>query len=237
MTRAQQILEDSSQMLSSRNIVERMPDSPGLTVSRLGKLLKMYGLEYDIVKGSRDTWMLDSNTTLLLKDPWAYAAGFLDADGYITITKRGEPRAGIVATGDRGKIHCEQLHKVLECGVFQTGLKVHKNSKRSQHRLQFYSKADLEKLLKGIMPHLRMKKQQAQCVLELLNLRGRDGDLIGKRRTELGRMVKWENWKDVKADELLREWNVEEADVLSWFQRDPDTIRLLDDAGALIEAI
>jgi hypothetical protein len=50
-------------------------------------------------------------------------------------------------------------------------------------------------------------------------------------------MVKWENWKDVKAEELLREWNVEEADVLSWFQRDPDTIQLLDDADTLIEAI
>jgi len=237
LTRAYQVLDDNGGMLSSRNIMERMPDSPGLTVSRLGKLLKMYGLEYNIVKGTRDTWMLDSNTTLLLKDPWAYAAGFLDADGYITITKRGEPRAGIVATGDRGKIHCEQLHKVLECGVLQTELKVHKNSKRSQHRLQFYSKADLRKLLKGIMPHLKMKKQQAQCVLELLDLRGRDGDIISKRRTELERMVKWENWKDVKAEELLREWNVEEADVLSWFQRDPDTIQLLDDADTLIEAI
>ena len=82
-----------------------------------------------------------------------------------------------------------------------------------------------------------MKKQQAQCVLELLDLRGRDGDIISKRRTELERMVKWENWKDVKAEELLREWNVEEADVLSWFQRDPDTIQLLDDADTLIEAI
>ena len=87
------------------------------------------------------------------------------------------------------------------------------------------------------MPHLKMKKQQAHCVLELLDLRGRDGDLISKRRTELERMVKWENWKDVKADELLREWNVEEADVMSWFQRDPDTIQLLDDADTLIEAI
>lgn len=237
MIRAQQILEDTGDMLSSRNIVERMPDSPGLTVPRIGKLLKMYGLEYAIVRGTQDTWMINSATTLLLKDPWAYAAGFLDADGYITITKRGEPRAGIVATGDRGKTHCEQLHKVLECGVLQTELKVHKSSKRSQHRLQFYSKADLQQLLKGILPHLKMKKQQAHCVLELLELRGRDGDLISKRRNELERMVKWENWKDVKRDELLREWNVEEADVLSWFQRDPDTIRLLDDAGTLIEAI
>jgi hypothetical protein len=68
------------------------------------------------------------------------------ADGYITITGRGEPRAGFVATGQRGRSHCEQLHKTLDCGVLQLDQKISKTSNRTQHRLQFYSKGDIEKL-------------------------------------------------------------------------------------------
>jgi hypothetical protein len=113
---------------------------------------------------------------------------------------------------------------MLGCGILALDLKVHKNSKRSQHRLQFYSKSDITKLLEGTMPHLRLKKSQAGYVLEHLNLRGKDGDIITKRRDELYRLVKWENWKDVQAEELLNEWNVDEQEVLSWAERDPDMI-------------
>ena len=80
---------------------------------------------------------------------------------------------------------------MLVCGVLALDLKVHKTCKRSQHRLQFYSKADIEKLLKGTIKHLRLKKNQAQYVIEHLNLRGKDGDNIVKRRDELYRLVKW----------------------------------------------
>jgi hypothetical protein len=190
----------------------------------LGALLKTYGPDFDIYKHA-GFWEKQGDTNLLMvKDPWAYAAGFLDADGYITISKTGEPRAGFVATGDRGRVHCENLYDMVGCGVLALDLKVHKSSKRSQHRLQFYSKADISKLLKGTYSHLRLKKDQARHVLELLSLRGQNGDSIVKRRDELYRLVKWENWKDAKAEELLNEWNVDEQEVLSWDSKDPDAI-------------
>ena len=131
-------------------------------------------------------------------------------------------------------MHCENLYKMIGCGVLQLDLKIHKNSRRSQHRLQFYSKDDITKLLEGTKPHLRLKKKQASFVMELLNLRGRNGDMITKRRDELYRLVKWENWKDVKADELLEEWNVDEQEVLSWGRSDPEVIRLVDDMAGLV---
>ena len=225
--------------MNARTLLSHMNDSDGRskglpTVQQMAALLKTYGVEYDIVKHKGEWEVLSSDSEVLMKDPWAYAAGFLDADGYITITKRGEPRAGIIATGERGKVHCENLHKTLDCGVLQLDLKIHKNSLRSQHRLQFYSMRDLTKLLKGVLPHLRMKKNQATYVLELLDLRGRNSDLITKRRDELYRLTKWDNWKDVKADELLTEWNVDEAEVLSWGKQDPEVIRLIDDAHSLV---
>ena len=215
--------------MDSRTIHTHMTGGDGRSrgvpsVQQMGALLKTYGPEHDIYKHNNKWERQTTAIDLLMKDPWAYAAGFLDADGYITISKKGEPRAGFVATGERGKIHCENLYKMLGCGVLALDLKVHKTSKRSQHRLQFYSKADIEKLLKGTMNHLRLKKNQAQYVLEHLNLRGKDGDTIVKRRDELYRLVKWENWRDVKAEELLEEWNVDEQEVLSWARRDPEMI-------------
>ena len=237
LTKAVQILESRGPLPSSE-IFANMTGARNLSSSKLSALLKMHGVEYDIERVGT-SWGIIRDDTVIFKDVWAYAAGFLDADGYITITKRLEPRAGFIATGERGKMHCEHLHKALGCGVLQTDLKIHKNSRRTQHRLQFYSQDDLRKLMKGIKPHLRMKKGQADAVLELLDLRGRKTDIIKSRRDELFRIVKWLNWKDVpdKREELLKEWNIDEAGVLAMFNRDGETLRLVDDANRLVEMI
>ena len=237
LTKAATVLEESGP-LPANEVFARMDKTAHLSTPQLSALLKLHGVEYDIEKvGS--SWGIVRDNTVIFKDVWAYAAGFLDADGYITITKRLEPRAGFIATGERGKLHCEQLHKALGCGVLQTDLKIHKNSRRTQHRLQFYSENDLRLLMKGIRPHLRMKKGQAGAVLELLDLRGRKTDIIKSRRDELYRIVKWLNWKDVpdKREELLKEWNIDEAGIHALFSRDGETLRLLDDANRLVEMI
>ena len=238
LTKAVSVLEERGP-LPSNEIFASMGDGvKHLSSARLSALFKMHGVEYDIEKVGTG-WGLVRDNTVIFKDVWAYAAGFLDADGYITITKRLEPRAGFIATGERGKLHCEQLHKALGCGVLQTDLKIHKNSRRTQHRLQFYSEDHLRKLMKGIRPHLRMKKGQAGAVLELLDLRGRKSDIVKSRRDDLYRIVKWLNWKDVpdEREELLKEWNIDEAGVHAMFSRDGETLRLLDDANRLVEMI
>jgi len=237
LSKAVEILEARGP-LSSNEIFASMRGTKHTSSQKLGSLFKMHGSEYDIEKIGNN-WGIIRNNDVIFKDVWAYAAGFLDADGYITITKRMEPRAGLIATGERGKLHCERLHKALECGVLQTDLKIHKNSRRTQHRLQFYSEKDLRKLLKGITPHLRMKKGQAGAVIELLDLRGRKTDIIKSRRDDLYKMVKWLNWRDVpdKRAELLKEWNLDEAGVHGMFEGDGETLLLLDDANRLLEMI
>ena len=229
LTRSSQLLSERGP-LSPNEIYNSIGSPKQLSIREMNSILKTHGVEFDIERIGSNYGIIRDDA-VIVKDIWAYAAGFLDADGYITITKRGEPRAGFVATGGRGKIHCENLHKALECGVLQTDLKIHKTSTRSQHRLQFYSEEDLRKLLKGINPHLQMKKAQASAVLQLLDLRGAKSNLVKSRRDELYRIVKWENWKDVphEREKLLREWKVEEAEVLTWGQRDNEVIRLVDD--------
>lgn len=224
--------------LSSNEIFNSIGAPKNLTVRKMSALLKTHGVDFNIEKIGTNYGLIENNV-VIIKSIWAYAAGFLDADGYVTITKRGEPRAGFIATGSRGKMHCENLHKALGCGVLQTDLKVHKSSTRSQHRLQFYSEDDLRTLLKGVLPHLQMKKAQGRAVLELLDLRGRGSNIVKSRREELYRIVKWENWKDVpnERDKLLREWKVDEAEVLTWGQRDSELIQLVDDVGRIERVI
>lgn len=203
--------------MSGRAMFENLKDSgsvhKSMTSAKLSKMISIYGEELDIIGGAvRGTFVKMDMRGLILKDPYAYAAGFLDADGYISITGRGEPRAGFIATGSRGKIHCEQLQKTLDCGVLQLDQKVYKDSQRSQHRLQFYSKNDIRKLLSKIMPHLKMKKMQAKAVLAFID----EGDAM--RKEELKKLVKYENWKDVedKRVGLLTEWGITKDEIGKW---------------------
>ena len=216
LTKSAELLQDRGAM-SGRTIFENLWDRKvlhkSMTSTKLSKLLSMYGEEMDVISGaSRGTFVKMDKTGLIIKDPWAYAAGFLDADGYITITKRGEPRAGFIATGTRGKIHCEQLQKTLDCGILQLDQKVYTDNQRSQHRLQFYSKADISKLLKGILPFLEMKKTQAKAVLAYIK------ETDGLKKEELKKVVKYHNWSDDtnKSNALLDEWGIQAEDVTKW---------------------
>tara|TARA_R100000005_G_C4991937_1_gene199193 strand:- start:419 stop:1711 length:1293 start_codon:yes stop_codon:yes gene_type:complete len=212
-------LDDKGPM-TSRSITENMMGSApsgvirSLTPAKMSKLLKMYGEEMDIIKGTRKgEYVLLKSDGLVLKnsDVWGYAAGFLDADGSIYITDRDEPRASFIATGNRGRVHCEQLHKVLDCGILQLDQKVYKDGQRSQHRVSFYSKEDLRKLLTGLGPHLRMKETQAKAVLAFID------EKDSTRKAQLRKLVQYLNWEGTqKGEDCLRQWGVDQDTVMSW---------------------
>jgi len=210
------LLEQNGPMTSKsifQNLHERKIISKSMTVGKLGKLLAMYGEELDIISGNeRSTFVKADSHGLILKDPFSYAAGFLDADGYISITGRGEPRAGFIATGSRGRLHCEHLQKTLDCGILQLDQKVYKDNQRSQHRLQFYSKNDIRKLLTSLLPHLQMKKTQAKAVLAYID----EEDSV--RKEELKKLVKYSNWSDdkTKSESLLAEWGIKADTMAKW---------------------
>ena len=68
----------------------------------------------------------------------------------------------------------------------------------------------MRKLLTGIGPHLQMKNLQAKAVLEYL-------DADSERKSQLQRVVQYENWRDTeKAQELLQEWGVEAEALAKW---------------------
>ena len=210
--------------MTTRAIIENntlLQGRSGATPTQLSQLLKMYGEEMNIIKGARNTntneqfYVLIKSDGLVLKgaDIWGYSAGFLDADGSIYITDRGEPRASFIATGERGRLHCEHLHKELGCGVLQLDQKIYKNGQRSQHRISFYSKDDLKKLLTGLLPHLCMKEKQAKAVLKYLD------EKDNSRKDELKKVVQYLNWDGTtKAEQSLNSWGIDKDIIGKWME-------------------
>ena len=202
-------------VMSSREIIRRGHGTicKAMTPSKLGALLKMYGEEVDVYKAaSRGLFVKMGNNGLIIKDIWAYTAGFVDADGSIFISKRGDPRVTIVASGAEGKMHCEELQKLLECGRLVTDQKLAKNTVKPVHRLIFSSKDSIRSLLKGILPHLKLKSLQGKAVMNYID------EKDSMRKTELYQLVTFSNWKEhkSKAHSLLTEWNID-ADTIGTF--------------------
>ena len=205
--------------MTTRAIIENnimLQGRNGATPTQLSQLLKMYGEEMNIIKGARNTntneqfYILIKSDGLVMKgvDIWGYSAGFLDADGSIYITDRGEPRASFIATGAR-----EHLQKTLDCGILQLDQKVYKNGQRSQHRISFYSKNDLKKLLTGLLPHLCMKENQAKAVLQYID------ESNATRKDELKKVVQYLNWDGTaKAEQSLNSWGIDKDIIGSWME-------------------
>ena len=140
------------------------------------------------------------------KNIWAYTAAFIDSDGYITMDRNHNPRVGLIATGDRGRAFMEEMHKSIGFG------KLHLNQKSPQdtrpvQRLNFYSQDHVTDLLTKCLPHFRLKKGNAELLLELIRMKKsyKKQDWYKGRCDEIFKLMKWENHKDHVGFDWLKE--------------------------------
>lgn len=201
--------------LSARELFRRGKDefAKSMTANKMSSLLNMYGEEVNVYKGAQTgTFIKMGNSGFIIKDIWAYTAGFIDADGSIFISERGDPRVTIVASGDGGKAHCEELQKMLGCGRLVTDTKLAKNTVKPVHRLIFSSKDMIRDILKGVLPHLKLKSLQAKAVMSFID------EKDAMRKNELYQLVTFNNWKDdkSKAELLLNKWGLD-ADTIGGY--------------------
>ncbi len=140
------------------------------------------------------------------KNIWAYTAAFIDSDGYITMDRNHNPRVGLIATGDRGRAFMEEMHKSIGFG------KLHLNQKSPQdtrpvQRLNFYSQDNVTDLLTKCLPHFRLKKGNAELLLELIRMKKsyKKQDWYKGRCDEIFKLMKWENHKDHVGFDWLKE--------------------------------
>ena len=111
--------------------------------------------------------------------------------------KNNNPRVGLIATGERGKAFIQEMHKSIGIGRPHLDQKSPQDT-RPVNRLNFYSQEDVKKLLLHVKPHLRLKKQQADTLLELIRIKQnhKKAEWAKPRMDELFKLMKWYNHSD-----------------------------------------
>ena len=187
--------------INAAGIHERMPSvlHKASSPNSISKAIKK--LEITSVKGN-----YYKVPSMIKKNIWAYTAAFIDSDGYITLDRNMNPRVGLVATGTRGRAFMEEMHKSLGFG------RMHLDQKSPQatrliNRLNFYSQDDVTKLLTKCLPHFRLKKGNAELLLELIRMKKsyKKADWYKQRCDEIFKLMKWENHKDHVGFDWLKE--------------------------------
>ena len=178
LSKASELLQQDG-ALSSRILQERMMDHSvlhkSMTTGKLSKLLSMYGEEYDIISGpKKGTFVKMDDDGIIIKNPWSYAADFLESDGFIKTSERGEHSVGFVSLGIRGRVHCQQLHKSIGYGKLQLNQRVAKQD-TYQHRLIFNSEQEVYDVLSKMLPYLSEKEQDAKDTLSKMETLKHDG--------------------------------------------------------------
>jgi hypothetical protein len=202
--------------MSARAITENLIEKgvPRLNSNRLSKLLNMYGEEINIVKAHRKgEYMCIDRDGLVIKDPWSYAAGFFDSNGYVNISDRGEPKVGLVTKGKTGRMHCEQLYKGIGFGTLQLDQKVYQDSEQSQHRVTFLKSEDVAQFLQNIYPNLRIKGDLAKAMITYVNSDNKD------TKGKVKKFLQYTNAEGTaKGDKLLMKWDVDRDTVVNWLE-------------------
>ena len=182
------------QGISPRQIYDRLPTSisrktsPSI-ISKLAKSENITNVNGALYKMSSE----------IKKDIYAYTAAFIDSDGYITMDKNHNPRVGLVATGDRGKAFMLEMKKSLGIGRLHLDQKSPQDTKPI-NRLNFYSQAEVTELLNKCLPHFKLKRKNADILLELMRMKKshKKASWYKARKVELFKLMKYENHKDDK---------------------------------------
>ncbi len=182
------------QGISSRQIYDRLPDSIARKTSP--SIISKMAKSQDITNVNGALYKMDDN---IKKDIYAYTAAFIDSDGYITMDKNHNPRVGLVATGDRGKAFMLEMEKSLGCGRLHLDQKSPQDTKPI-NRLNFYSQKDVREILTKCLPHFKLKRKNADILLELLRMKKshKKASWYKARKVELFKLMKYENHKDDK---------------------------------------
>ena len=187
-------LVSEEQGISARQVHERLPTnlfrktSPSM-ISKMARSANVTVIDGALYKMSDE----------IKKDIYAYTAAFIDSDGYITMDKNHNPRVGLVATGDRGKAFMLEMHKSLGCGRLHLDQKSPQDTKPI-NRLNFYSRNDVNEILSKCMPYFKLKKKNAEILVELLRMKKshKKASWYNARKEELFKLMKYENHKDDK---------------------------------------
>tara|TARA_Y100000361_G_scaffold147036_1_gene158134 strand:- start:1474 stop:2826 length:1353 start_codon:yes stop_codon:yes gene_type:complete len=221
-------LVSEEQGISARQVHERLPQnlfkksSPAM-ISKMARTANVTVVDGALYKMSDE----------IKKDIYAYTAAFIDSDGYITMDKNHNPRVGLVATGDRGKAFMLEMHKSLGCGRLHLDQKSPQDTKPI-NRLNFYSRKDVGEILSKCMPYFKLKKKNAEILVELLRMKKshKKAGWYNARKVELFKLMKYENHKDDKNYDFAK-YEIDIDSVVKYY--DNDKMSEMDKLEAIVK--
>ena len=221
-------LVSEEQGISARQVHERLPQnlfkksSPAM-ISKMARTANVTVVDGALYKMSNE----------IKKDIYAYTAAFIDSDGYITMDKNHNPRVGLVATGDRGKAFMLEMHKSLGCGRLHLDQKSPQDTKPI-NRLNFYSRKDVGEILSKCMPYFKLKKKNAEILVELLRMKKshKKAGWYNARKVELFKLMKYENHKDDKNYDFAK-YEIDIDSVVKYY--DNDKMSEMDKLEAIVK--
>jgi len=106
----------------------------------------------------------------------AYLAGVLDSDGYIGLRMNTDRRRSTLSQSICPTIQIGQCQiEAVELGHKLFGGRIYKVRNpfplKDRNLLIVYKRVDIKKLLLAVLPYLRIKRRQAELVLEFVKLR------------------------------------------------------------------
>jgi hypothetical protein len=132
-----------------------------------------------------------------------YIAGFLDGEGHITIRRCNATRSitpsyqPVVGFTNRDLRPLQLIHQLFGGKIYQKARKLPQH--RPAFELTIFRRAETKALLEALLPHLIMKREQADLALRLLSL--------GKIRKEMvqARGKTWPLFRSLPSDVADRE--------------------------------
>ena len=109
---------------------------------------------------------------------WEYLAGFFDGEGttgiYAHNTAHYQPRWGITQSETRGLALLEEIEEFLQTQNIKICPIYKRQSLNPRHAVSYLmqtnNRVSVQRILRGLLPYLRIKREEAEYVLNYIEL-------------------------------------------------------------------
>ena len=138
----------------------------------------------------------------------AYIAGIIDADGCISLARRKStvydkyiriwPKVDIKMTDKNVNIKMFEFitSKFDDCNIYMMNKKGVSKNCRLLRELSITNRSGIKRFLTAILPYLRIKKKQAEVVLDFIEVRNNKLNYFGTK-SSFGKL-EWDLWEDIR---------------------------------------
>lgn len=161
---------------SKEEVVKLFPERSWSSLRHKAERLKVY-------RASVKHYLRPKRIGELQHDDKVYVAAITDGEGMITVSvkknradphKGGSPLTPLIGISNSKKELIDWLHSILFGSTIKTGKEDIQRNRKAVWAVQVARLLDVKCLLEQILPYLKVKRRQAELVLEFCNVRLED---------------------------------------------------------------